>query len=127
MSTAPPRRYVGSYVDAAGRDITEVELANGPRCRLLTEDFRRLEELGIRPHWTLNDNGGGRGYVTATKRRVRSGHGLVRIARIIARAEAGQIVRYRDRSPLNLISDNLIVARGDANGREAVLWSEPRA
>jgi hypothetical protein len=119
----PIKRPISTRVER-GRTIAHVTLASGQVCRILAVDQARLAELGVTPNWTLNDNGNGRGYVCGHSKKVFSprSHGLVRIARIVAGAVSGQIVRYEDNDPLNLLPENLVVDRGHSDGREAAVF-----
>lgn len=116
--TEPRRRVITSSFEGA-REIAHIKLSKGQTVRLLAEDCRRLEALGVSLQWTLNGNGGAQAYVCGFNRKVgKNGRGLIRIARLIADARAGQVVRYLDNDRLNLLPENLVVRSGRSFGRE---------
>lgn len=122
--TAKGHRQHRHTLDHDGREITLVPLANHPEpARLLRTDFEALAETGITGQWTLNLNGTRtHGYVRCPASEATGC--LVTVARLITRVGAGRTVRYRDRNPLNLRSDNLYLDRGRAKGRELALLAE---
>lgn len=71
--------------------------------------------------WALRDNGRGRHYVRATRKQAgaiagqRTAVPTATLARIIAQAARGEVVRYRDGDPTNLRKANLdLLGREDA-------------
>jgi hypothetical protein len=104
-----------------GKDVIVVPLQASWGCaRLFEEDFQRLIDAGLSPFWSYNSNGGGVSYVRASLSGGRCGE-QVSLARLVAGAKKGQRVRYRDRDPRNLRSDNLYIERGYSRRHDRAL------
>lgn len=93
--------------DGDGVAIARVPLANGTCAIVETADWEDLLSRGLTPHWTLNDDGKGRGYV-----RCQGGGNLVMVSRQITGARRGEIVGYRNGDRRDLRRSNLYVTRG---------------
>lgn len=88
--------------DKDGADIALVFVKHGSKpAKLLRQDFQALTEAGFIDHWTLN-----KGRVVGYSQVIGNAHG---IARAIMNAPVGKLVMYRDRDPLNLRKDNLMI------------------
>lgn len=88
--------------DKDGADIALVFVKHGSKpAKLLRGDFEDLTKAGFIDHWTLNS-----GYVKGYSQVIGNAHG---IARAIMKAPVGKLVMYRDRDPLNLRKDNLMI------------------
>ena len=115
------RREPRFTIDPDGQKVVLVPLANYPApARILLEDFEALARAGVSDQWTLNGAGRHR-YVRCHVDR--PGRPLLTVARCVARAGAKEVVRYQDDNPLNLRSDNLVIASGRAKGRERAVMS----
>lgn len=102
-------RSVRYFVDADGQRCAAVQLANPDfEAILYVEDLLKVQALGVSLNWWINSNGQGTSYVKVA---VGAEDSRV-VARIIAEAEAGQQVRYRNRNRLDLRGDNLRVSGG---------------
>ena len=83
---------------------------------MLASDWRSLTVAGWSQHWTCNPNGSGQAYVRVS--RTRATGRLVTVARLIAEAGEGRIVRYLDGDRTNLRRDNLWLDDGKAKRRD---------
>jgi hypothetical protein len=99
--------------DRHGRAIALVPLAGGGGVAcVLREDLEAIRAAGVTDQWHLSDGG----YVSAALPHFdgwRAYHdpGGVIVARLVARAQPGWIVSYRDDDKLNLCRDNLRLRR----------------
>lgn len=115
------RREPRFTIDPDGQKVVLVPLANYPApARILLKDFEALARAGVSDQWTLNGDGRHR-YVRCHADR--PGRPLLTVARCVARAGAKEVVRYQDGNPLNLRSDNLVMASGRAKGRERAVMN----
>jgi hypothetical protein len=104
--------------DHDGQAIVLVPLANhATPARMFPGDYAEMRREGFSGLWTLNQNGS-RGYSYVRCAHARASGRLLTVARIIAGAEAGRIVKYHDGDRLNLRRDNLYLTGGLAFGRE---------
>ncbi len=108
------------FTDPDGTLCVRVPLANSDEfAEAYADDYADLLRKGLTGNWQLNaPNRIGRcriaGYVQCSAPAEIDGrrYTIVGVARIIAGAGAGKIVRYRDRNRLNLRRDNLRITRG---------------
>lgn len=95
-----PSRTPLKALDRDGTAILLVPLANSTaRARILPEDYQALIAHGVSPHWCLN----GAVKVGAWPLNVQ------RVARLIMAPQGNVQVRHRDRDPLNLRRENLVL------------------
>lgn len=101
-----------------GRQIVHVPLPKHPTPAIVyLEDFERLIALGISDQWLINQV---REYAYVRAHLSTVCGGLTTLARHIARARKGEIVRYADGDPTNLLRENLYIERGHAPGATPV-------
>ncbi len=115
------RRKPVRSTDKHNTPIVLVPLANHSEPAIVdVSTFDRLMAEGFSDQWTFNQfiNGYRRyGFVRCTNNKV---HGrLSTIARLVTDASPGQVVKYRDRNPLNLRRYNLTLKNGNAKGATA--------
>jgi hypothetical protein len=85
--------------DVDGREVFLIPLANTDlKARIFPEDYHRLLADGWSSQWVWN-------YNAVKVNRYRAN--LQRLCRLVTNAPENQQVRFRDRNPLNLRSDNL--------------------
>ena len=100
---------------ADGQQLAYIALGDsGRRATLYAEDYRRLMDTGFSPCWQHTGDGRGHAYATLGAYNAKGVDCLVPVARLVAQAKAGQIVRYADGNPLNLRSENLKLRAGVA-------------
>jgi hypothetical protein len=98
-----------TYVDAQERTIVRVTLSNGKGySELMLSDYERIVAAGFTGPWYWNSNGQTCAYVRVHH----DSWGLETAARLIARAGAGQCVRYKDGNRCNLRPENLLIVKG---------------
>jgi hypothetical protein len=91
-------------MDNNNEPIVSVPMTNVDKSALLRQDdFNRLYEAGLDPRWRF-----GQGQV------YERGKSKVSISRLIADANPGDKVQYRDNDGLNLKRDNLVIANGSS-------------
>jgi len=101
--------------DADGQQLVHVVLAdNGKRATLYAESYQRLMDAGFSPCWQHTGDGRGNAYATLSAYNPKGTDRLVPVARLIAQAEAGQVVQYADGNPFNLRDENLKLMAGTA-------------
>lgn len=101
--------------DADGQQLVHIALGNsGKQASLYIESYEQLIDEGFSSCWQHTEDGRGHGYVTLGAYSPKGVDCLVPVARLIAQAQAGQIVRYADGNPLNLRTDNLKLMAGAA-------------
>ena len=101
--------------DADGQQLVHIALANSnQRATLYAEDYQRLMDAGFSPSWQYTRNKSGSAYVTVGACTHKGVDCLVPFSRLVAMAEAGQMVRYRDGNPLNMRAANLKLETGTA-------------
>lgn len=97
-----------------GRQIVHVPLPNHPTPAVVyLEDFEKCLALGISDQWLVNHV---REYAYVRAHLSTVCGGLTTLARHIAGARKGEIVRYADSDPTNLLRENLYIERGHAPG-----------
>lgn len=104
------KRRIATLPD--GREVLFIPLTNSADwTALYREDYYRLMQAGISPNWHLTDKQRRHRYVVCPTVPPRSGHytrsGSTTVARLVVGAAYGEVVRYRDKNPLNLLLDNL--------------------
>lgn len=107
-----------------GRQIVHVPLPNHPTPAVVyLEDFEKCLALGISDQWLVN-HVRHYSYVRAHLSTVCGS--LTTLARHIVDARRGEIVRYLDGDPTNLLQENLYVERGYAKGASPALedWAK---
>ncbi|MET4567702.1 hypothetical protein [Rhodanobacter soli] len=101
--------------DADGQQLVHIALGDsGKRATLYAEDYQRLMDAGFSPCWQYTGDGRGYAYATLGAYNAKGVDCLVPVARLIAQAKAGQVVRYADGNPLNLRAENLKLMAGTA-------------
>jgi hypothetical protein len=96
---------------AAGVLLAAVPLASGNGEAVMhAADLDRLSDAGVGCNLCLNPSGRGIAYVRASQR----GGNTVNVARFIAGARRGEVVRYHDGDRRNLRRENLYLTRGKA-------------
>ena len=100
--------------DARGNQLAHVAV-NGTRDRavLHADDLARILDEGWSPHWSLQNTGCHR-YVLVWAHGPKGKPRTLTVARLVANAGKGEIVRYADGDRLNLRRDNLLVRKGTA-------------
>lgn len=100
------------HTDPAGHLVATVALAGGAgEVEMLAADLDALKAAGVSPVFNFNRAGKPAfGYVRAQQ----LGGNTVTVARFIARAGRGQVVRYVDGNRLNLRRENLMLDQGRA-------------
>lgn len=103
------KRPISHFIDDNGQACVLVPLANNKGKAIVYADrYAELAAQGLSLNWFLNANGSGSAYV-----KVRHPNGDNRVvARIVAGAPYCREIRYRNRNPLDLRCNNLIVAEG---------------
>jgi len=100
-------------------DVVLVTLGNSPKkAQVHRDDLERVKAAGYTGAWFLN---GCNGYSYVRTGRSDLVGRLESVARIIAEAKPGQIVKYRDGDRLNLRRDNLYLGSGRSKARR---WTE---
>jgi hypothetical protein len=112
-------------VDHDGLAIVRVPLANGGTAKLFPDDYDGLLSQGLASHWASNDSGNGYAYVKC--RNPRHSLGFVIVARCIAKAMPGQMVKYQDGDRMNLRLDNLKLVKCSHSKHAAVMDSRQGA
>ncbi len=101
--------------DHDGRRIAHVALAGtNERTKMLAEDLERILTDGYSQFWTLVSTGSRVRYVLVNVLIPKEGQRTTPVARLVARAGKGQIVKYADGDRLNLLPENLLVKKGNA-------------
>jgi len=99
--------------DAHGQRLAHVAMANtGQRATLYADDLDRLLAAGFSAHWHWCKTNPRFRYVLASARTPAGEQRSITIARLIAGAGKGQVVKYIDGDRANLRRDNLRIARG---------------
>ncbi|OZB59014.1 MAG: hypothetical protein B7X39_13020 [Lysobacterales bacterium 14-68-21] len=101
--------------DASGRRIAHVALSGTTeRTKLLADDLDRILADGYSPLWSFTITGGDRWYVLVPANNPKGRQRTLTVARLVAQAGRGQIVKYADGDRLNLLPENLLVKEGTA-------------
>lgn len=102
------KREPRHFYDPSGEHLVAVPLQIADREVILpAATYLALREEGVGRRFHLNDNGRGAAYVRASL-----GGRKIMVARFVAQARRGQIVRYRDGDHLNLRPGNLLLESG---------------
>lgn len=109
---AQNRRAPIFATDADGAPIFRIRTAANVEFKIDAVD---IDLIGVGPFFS-NDNGTGRFYIRAAGL-----DNLIMVARVIAGAAKGVVVRYRDRDPRNLRRKNLVMGSGRAKRCDADL------
>lgn len=100
--------------------------SNGGSALVDLADYEQLLAAGLSQTWFYNANGRGSNFYVRADQRNASGK-LVGVARLIAGAGRGEVVKYRDRDTRNLTRSNLYLAKGRAlRNDELIVNSGPR-
>lgn len=95
-------------LDRLSKPMIKVPLKNGGTAVVDVEDFERLVKGGLSPKWFLNGTGSHQ-YVRAPST---TKGGLVGVARLIAGAKEGEIVKYKNGDRTCLLRRNLEISKG---------------
>lgn len=100
------------------REIVHIPLSNSLEPAVVDQsDYDRLIAAGLSNQWTWNEFRRGYRKYGYVRCRVSQTKGeKVSLARLIARAKPGMIVKYRDGNPKNLCRNNLVLKKGNAKG-----------
>jgi hypothetical protein len=101
--------------DTRGNRLAHLAV-NGTKDRavLLADDLERILEAGWSTNWSLESTGGRHRYVLVWARGPSGKPRTLTVARLVAQAGKGQVVRYADGNRLNLRRENLLVRKGTA-------------
>jgi len=101
-------------------NVVFVQLGKDPDklCQIYRKDFDQLSELGVSGNWSAN---GYRQIYASVARGLHTSPWRVQVARLLAKAKAGEAVRFKDNNPCNLLGENL-VCFPDPQGRGNDDW-----
>jgi hypothetical protein len=126
----PGRQPIITSCEHTGRSLVHVQIPRyqPPKATpqapleavLYLDDFDMMLALGLSPHWQRSPSG----YVVAAAHLASGSH--VGVARVMLDAGPGEIVRFLDRNPLNLRSENLKLVPGWATRRDRDWLTPPK-
>lgn len=86
--------------------VVLVQLGKDPSkfCQIYRKDYDQLTELGVSGNWSANNH---RQVYASVARGLHTTPWRVQVVRLLAKARAGEAVRFKDGNPWNLFAENL--------------------